>query len=34
MKGIERGNKIKICKRSFKMAKEQENEDEEGQEEV
>jgi len=32
MKGIESGTKIKICKRSFKMAKEQENED--GQEEV
>jgi hypothetical protein len=34
MKGVERGNKIKIYDGSCKMAKEQENEAEEGQEKV
>jgi hypothetical protein len=34
MKGIERGNKRKIYSGSFEMAKEQENEAEEEQEEV
>jgi hypothetical protein len=34
MKGLERGNKIKVYNGSCKMAKEKENEAEEGQEEA